>query len=374
MRPQQTSQPLIHVVTWDATDRDETRVSARVWDVLCNAATRDGGVCDQLADDGMCSGPAKEHLASMCDAVRRVCAGQDAGLALSPSIPARRMAEALRRQFLLDVKSLPEHLDAGEVVEVLMALDHVQTVIDADAAQRFAHRLSGHDSLDLIVEVAHDMRSPLGSILFLVETMRKARSGTITPIQERQLGLVYNAAFGLSSLASDLIELARGCERLVDLHPIPFSLSEILQAVVDIVQPIAEEKGLTISMTPPEADVRIGQPAALNRVLLNLTTNALKFTSSGQVEVICKPLSRTRLEFAVRDTGKGIPPAVMSTLFDAFRRRQRPGDYTFSSAGLGLAICHKLVDVMGGELRVETAPDRGTCFFFELDLPPATTM
>lgn len=374
MRPHHTSQPLIQVVTWDTTDRDETRVSARVWSVLRTAATRDGGVCDQLADDGIRPEQAKDHLVLLCDAVRRVCADEDAGLTLSPAIPARRMAEALRRQFLLDVKALPEHLDAGEVVEVLMALDHVQTVIDADAAQRFAHRLSGHDSLDLIVEVAHDMRSPLGSILFLVETMRKARSGTITPIQERQLGLVYNAAFGLSSLASDLIELARGCERLVDLHPIPFSLSEMLQAVVDIVQPIAEEKGLTINVTPPEVDIRIGQPAALNRVLLNLTTNALKFTSSGQVEVICKPLSRSRLEFAVRDTGKGIPPAVMSTLFDAFRRRQRPGDYTFSSAGLGLAICHKLVDVMGGELRVETAPDRGTCFFFELDLPPAASM
>jgi signal transduction histidine kinase len=80
------------------------------------------------------------------------------------------------------------------------------------------------------------------------------------------------------------------------------------------------------------------------------------------------------VEFSVRDTGRGIPPQVMTTLFDAFRRRQKAGEYTFSSAGLGLSICRKLVEVMGGELHVETAPEAGTRFYFELDLPLASKM
>jgi signal transduction histidine kinase len=185
---------------------------------------------------------------------------------------------------------------------------------------------------------------------------------------------VYSAAFGLSALANDVIELVRGGERLMDLHPTPFSVAETLQSVCDIVLPIAEEKGLTVRVTPPDVDWRIGHPVALNRVLLNLTTNALKFTSIGQVEVTCRSTSKTRVEFSVKDTGRGIPADVIPTLFDAFRRRVRPGQYTFSSAGLGLSICRKLVARMGGEMQVETLPGQGTRFHFELDLPTPTRL
>jgi hypothetical protein len=218
------------------------------------------------------------------------------------------------------------------------------------------------------------MRSPLGSILFLAERLRKGQSGIVNSIQERQLGLVYSAAFGLSSLASDVIELARGGDRLVDRKPVPFSVTELMQAVRDIVLPIAEEKGLEIRLAFPESDSRMGYPAALNRVLLNLTTNALKFTAAGSVEVTARQLRRTQMEFSVQDTGRGIPAPVMTTLFDSFRERQKPGEYAFSSAGLGLSICQKLVAAMGGVLQVDTSPETGTRFHFTLDLPPANAL
>jgi signal transduction histidine kinase len=237
-------------------------------------------------------------------------------------------------------------------------------------AEQFAAHLAGRDAMQLIVEVAHDMRSPLGSILFLAERLRAMQSGPLTPMQERQIGLIFSAAFGLSTLAGDVIELARGGAGLLHQQPIPFSVADLMGSVAAIVQPIAEEKGLSVRVIPPPADARIGQPAVLNRVLLNLTTNALKFTTSGGVEVAATQRSRTRLEFSVQDTGRGIPAEVMDTLFDAFRRRPKPGEYTFSSAGLGLAICQKLVASLGAELAVDTS-DRGTRFHFELDLPVA---
>ena len=190
-------------------------------------------------------------------------------------------------------------------------------------------------------------------------------------MQERQLGLIYSAAFGLSSVASDVIELARGGDRLVDLDPIPFSVTDILESVRDIVQPIAEEKCLAVQLTTPEADFRIGHPVALSRVLLNLTTNALKFTAEGFVEVTARETGARAVEFSVRDTGRGIPPQSMATLFEPFRRRQKPGEYAFSGSGLGLSICRKLVEAMGSTLEVETAPGFGTRFHFVLDLPLA---
>jgi signal transduction histidine kinase len=92
------------------------------------------------------------------------------------------------------------------------------------------------------------------------------------------------------------------------------------------------------------------------------------------VTVAARAVTRKRVEFSVQDTGRGIPPQVVATLFDAFRRRQNPGDYAFSSAGLGLSICRKLITAMGSELQVKTELERGTRFAFELDLPPARRM
>ncbi|HET7585763.1 MAG TPA: HAMP domain-containing sensor histidine kinase [Gemmatimonadaceae bacterium] len=288
---------------------------------------------------------------------------------LPPGSPARVLLDRARSAFLARMESLPAPPDGGALLRVLRSLERVATELDRDPAHRFAGRLEGPQGLELLVEVAHDLRSPLASVLFLAETLRKGQSGPVSPVQERQLGLIYSAAFGLSALASDVIELARGGDRLVERNPVPFAVSSILRAVHDIVQPMAEEKGITVRLSGPDADFRIGHPAALHRVLLNLTTNALKFTAEGFVEVTGEQVSRTRVQFAVRDTGRGIPPDVIASLFETFRRRAKPGDYAFSSAGLGLVICRKLVAAMGGELAVETAPDYGTRFHFVLDLP-----
>ena len=107
-------------------------------------------------------------------------------------------------------------------------------------------------------------------------------------------------------------------------------------------------------------------------MLLNLATNAVKFTEAGFVEIAARPLGATRLEFSVRDSGEGIDAAVLPTLYQPFRKPAGGPRYYFSSAGLGLAICRKLVHAMGSTLRIETRPHWGTRFSFELELPPAT--
>ena len=315
-------------------------------------------------------------VTALTENVRQAIAGESLTLpAFPPFVPVRRALELLRRAFL----ERSEPLDAqgnGEtsVLDVIKAMERVQHALDEDAAHRFAARLSGQDAQQLVVEMAHDMRSPLGSILILAERLRYGSGGTLTPIQERQLGLVYSAAFGLSALAGDVIELARGGTTLMDQPSMPFLVSDVLQSIMDILRPMAEEKRLVVRCVGPEADLRVGYQAALNRVLLNLATNAIKFTNVGTVDVICKQLDRSRIEFSVKDTGRGIPPHVMSNLFEAFRQRQITGDYAFSSAGLGLSICKKLIAAMGGELGVETELEKGTRFHFVLDLPQGSRL
>ncbi len=294
-----------------------------------------------------------------------------------PTLPSthlsRRILQALRTRFLAHFAELSPCPDSTALVTTLQAIEVVAASLETDWRRRFSDRLSGPDGLELVVEVAHDLRSPLTSILFLAETLRRGRSGPLTPVQERQLGLIYAAAFGLTSVASDVIELARGGDRQLELDPLPFSVADILESVRDIVQPIAEEKGLEVRLDTDEHGLRMGHPVALSRVLLNLTTNALKFTDEGQVHVEALVRSPTEIEFSVRDTGRGIPPSSMAMLFEPFRRRQRDREYAFSGSGLGLSICRKLVEAMLSELRVETGAGQGTRFSFVLTLPLVPT-
>jgi signal transduction histidine kinase len=293
-------------------------------------------------------------------------------------------ASALAR-FLLDrlgsvVLSLLDDdrtIDRAEAVRLMRGVDQVRRAIEPDWDRYFSSQLSGPDGLNLVVEVAHDIRSPLTSIRCLAETLERGQSGPVTDVQRQQLRLIYSASLGLSSLATDVIEIARRGDQLADGDPIPFSVSEVLEGVVQMVRPIAEEKGLSVKFALPSTDQRIGMPIALSRVLLNLVTNALKFTDSGSVEVSTRPTSLTRLEFSVRDTGRGIPEEAQTALFQPFRRSQvRAGrsGFFFSGTGLGLAMCRKLLGVMDSELKFETKAGDGTRFYFELDLPPVTRL
>jgi signal transduction histidine kinase len=146
----------------------------------------------------------------LAEAVRHAATGGSAESGLPPFVPARRILERLRRSFLEHAEAPDVRDQSDDVVAIVRAIERVQDALDLDAAHRFGSRLTGQDAQQLVVEMAHDMRSPLGSILILAERLRGGAGGELSPIQQRQLGLVYSAAFGLSSLAGDVIELARG--------------------------------------------------------------------------------------------------------------------------------------------------------------------
>jgi signal transduction histidine kinase len=239
--------------------------------------------------------------------------------------------------------------------------------------ENLASCLSGPNGLELVVEMAHDLRSPLTSILFLAETLQRGQSGPVNEAQRRALGLMYSAALSLCAAASDVVELARGGCQLVDREPQSFSVAEVFASVRDMILPLAEQKGLEVRLVHPVPARRIGHGRALSRVLLNLATNAVKCTDSGFVEIAARPLARTRLEFSVRDTGNGLESNAVRALCQPVRKTSPDLQQHFSSSGLGLAICRKLVKAMGGRLEVETGPD-GTRFAFALELPPARAL
>jgi two-component sensor histidine kinase len=262
--------------------------------------------------------------------------------------------------------------------ELLDALEQVGKALEPDWSNQLATHLHGPDGLGILVGLAHDLRSPLTSVLFLAETLARGKSGPVNELQGRQLRLIYSAALALNSLSSDVIELSRGAQQLIEKESELFSIAELVEWLRDMVLPIAEEKHVEVRYVLPPTDRRLGRPLALSRVLLNLLTNALKFTEKGFVEVSGVARGLSAVEFAVRDTGGGISPEAAATLYEPFRRttgRNRRGSgYRFSGTGLGLALCRRLCEAMGSELKYETRPDWGTRFYFQVDLPPATRL
>ena len=224
-------------------------------------------------------------LAVLADAiVCRVFDGVDAELALYAWTPeAPSLLSALRHELLCG-HSRREWSDA-HVLKTVTAIEHLSAALERDAAVQFAQQFSGRDAQQRLVEVAHDMRSPLNAILLLVERMQQGHGGPVNHTQHHHLSLVYSAAFGLTSMANDLMDVARGGARLLAEPPRAFLISGVLRSVRDVVHSVAAERRLSLRFSGPPYDQRLGQESALQRVLLNLTTNALKFTTIGSVTV-----------------------------------------------------------------------------------------
>jgi signal transduction histidine kinase len=281
-----------------------------------------------------------------------------------PPVIAREYVSTLRANFLIELNDSRD-LDARQVVRSLIRLDEAEDAWKRTDRGKFISRLTGADCADAVVAIAHDIRSPLCSILLLVDALRRTEKGLANPIRDRQLGLIYGAALGLSTTVTNLIGAARG-EGLVQGKPTPFSVTETMHAVCAIVQPMCEEKGVPLTTYFPANDGRIGYASAIQQALLNLTSNALRYTDAGAVTLGCSEVTEDRLEFWVEDTGPGIPDDVLERLCYGFP--PEGVKLRFSSAGLGLAIVRTLVEAMGSTLQVDSGSE-GTRFSFVLDLP-----
>lgn len=245
----------------------------------------------------------------------------------------------------------------------------VRPGVNADSLGRLS--AGGRTGMDLVIEMAHDLRSPLTSIVALADLLRNGQSGHVNDLQRRQLGLMYTAALSLCATASDVIELSRAEGRLLERTPASFTPSDVFTAVLDMVRPMTEVKGLTLQLEVPELGRRLGYPKGLNKVLLNLATNAVKYTEEGFVRIAARTISDRRVEFSVRDTGPGLDLHGLDSLYQPFRPGPMGSRNYFSSSGLGLLMCRRLVEAMDSELLIETQPNWGTLFYFEIELPRA---
>jgi signal transduction histidine kinase len=283
----------------------------------------------------------------------------------------RRLLRALWLEVLRESEVSAESRSAEGFLAVLRDLEAVRRSTLPKEAHEFSSRMTDPDGFELLVEVAHDLRSPLTSITFMADTLRAGYSGELTDLQKNQLGLIWSAAFGMMSVFSDLMDLAKERANMFEDSPGPFSIAGVFEELRQMVEPMVVVKGIDLQLKPPLHERVTGHRLALFRVLLNLTTNAIKFTDEGSVEVSAKSQDRNLVEFSVRDTGRAISEDAQKTLFEPFKKATDRRGYFFSGSGLGLSIARRYLRAMGSDLFFETRPGWGTRFHFELQLSPA---
>ena len=222
-----------------------------------------------------------------------------------------------------------------------------------------------------LTNMSHEIRTPMNAIVGLSEL---ALRGEAPPKLHDYLTKINESAHSLLGLLNDILDFSKIEDGTLHLERAPFLLRDVMSNVADLLGNRAAAKGLDLSFACG-ADVPlalIGDGPRLAKVLFNLVDNAIKFTAQGRIEVKVELAGHTvetaRLVFTVRDTGQGIAPDAVGTLFDAFTQVDESATRKHGGTGLGLAICRRLVEKMGGRLWVESGVGLGSTFAFTASL------
>lgn len=217
--------------------------------------------------------------------------------------------------------------------------------------------------------VSHELRTPITGILGFASLFLEGVLGEISAKQREGMRHVATNALRLSSLAENMIDLAQLNSGTMPAARLEFALAPLVGEVAASVEMAARLKGLKLHWAAPaEASIRSDR-ARLKRALSNLADNAVKFTRAGEVSITtARAPDGSALEISVRDTGIGIEPDDIPLLFQDFRQLDGSTTRKFQGAGLGLAVSAKLVSLLGGTIRVESRPGRGSAFVVSLPL------
>ncbi len=280
-------------------------------------------------------------------------------------------------EFPVEISLAPLETDIGRLV-----LSAIRDITQRRNVERALHDKNlelerANQAKDrFLATMSHELRTPLNAIIGFTGLLLMKLPGPLTADQEKQLGMVQSSARHLLSLINDLLDVAKIESGNVQVQFTPLVCREVIDEVATTLRPAAEAKGLRLEVALPIDDVVLhADRRALHQILINLTNNAIKFTEHGSVTI---ELARTPaagggvvVRLAVVDTGIGISEADQARLFEAFTQVGGEGAarHRVEGTGLGLYLCRKLAELLGGRIEMHSEPGRGSRFELVLERP-----
>lgn len=248
-------------------------------------------------------------------------------------------------------------------------------------AKEYAEQTSKYKS-EFLANISHEIRTPLNIIVGIADSM--IESDNLTEEQKNNLTVLKNASNTLLNMLNDILDLSKIEAGKIELRLEPFDIAKLISEVTALFKDLAKSKGIELrfSMDTELPKILVGDPSKIKQVLINLISNAVKFTEQGSITIDVKrdkgqinsDDKTLTVQFTVSDTGIGIPPDKLDHIFDAFVQADGSTTRRHGGTGLGLSISRGLVEIMGGILSVKSELGKGSSFNFSLPLKTEDAM